>query len=43
MTKQQIEETRIQFAGLALQAMVERESSWFSKIISDIMYDKIAK
>lgn len=43
MTQQQIEDTRIQLAGLAMQGMIERESSWSSKIISDLMYDKIAK
>ena len=43
MTKEDIEKTRIQFAGLALQGMIERESSWSSKIISDLMYEKLAK
>ena len=43
MTKEDIEKTRIQLAGLALQGMLERESSWSSKIISDLMYEKLAK
>ena len=43
MTKEDIEKTRIQLAGLALQGMIERESSWSSKIISDLMYEKLAK
>lgn len=43
MTKEDIERTRIQFAGLALQGMIEREESWTSKLISDLMYEKMAK
>lgn len=43
MTKEDIKKTRIQLAGLALQGMIERESSWSSKIISDLMYEKLAK
>jgi hypothetical protein len=43
MIKEDIEKTRIQLAGLALQGMLERESSWSSKIISDLMYEKLAK
>ena len=43
MTKEDIEKTRIQLAGLALQGMIERENSWSSKIISDLMYEKLAK
>ena len=43
MIKEEIEKTRIQLAGLALQGMLERESSWSSKIISDLMYEKLAK
>ena len=43
MNKEEIEKIRIQFAGLALQGMIERESSWSSKIVSDIMYEKMAK
>jgi len=43
MIKEDIEKTRIQLAGLALQGMIERESSWSSKIISDLMYEKLAK
>ena len=43
MTKEDIEKTRIQLSGLALQGMIERESSWSSKIISDLMYEKLAK
>ena len=38
-----LQTTRIQLAGLALQGMLERESSWSSKIISDLMYEKLAK
>lgn len=43
MTREDIEKTRIQLAGLAMQGMIERESSWSSKIISDLMYEKLAK
>ena len=38
-----LQTTRIQLAGLALQGMIERENSWSSKIISDLMYEKLAK
>lgn len=43
MNANQIEKARLQLAGLALQGMIERESSWSSKIVSDLMYEKLAK
>ena len=38
MTKEEIERNRLQLAGLAMQGMIEREESWTSKLISDMLY-----
>ena len=43
MNEEEIKQARLQLAGLALQGMIERESSWSSKIVSDLMYEKLAK
>lgn len=43
MAPEEIEKTRIQLAGLALQGMIEREESCTSKLISDFMYEKMSK
>lgn len=34
---------RITLTGLAIQAMLERDSSWESKVISDVFYKTFAK
>lgn len=34
---------RITLTGLAMQAMLERDSSWESKVISDVFYKTLAK
>ena len=35
-------QVRINLAGLAMQGMIEREQSWLSKTVSDIMYKRLA-
>ena len=37
------EKERINLAGLAMQGMLERDTQWASKIVSDIFYKKLAK
>lgn len=34
---------RIQLAGMALQGMLERESSWPSKLVSDVFCKTLAR
>ena len=36
------EKERINLCGLALQGILEREQSWLSKTISDVMYKRLA-
>ena len=43
MSEEERFKIRLQLSGLAMQAMVERETSWSSKIASDMFYHKIAK
>ena len=37
------EKVRIDYAGQIAQGMLERSSSWTSKLADDILYKKIAK